>query len=581
MPTSSREDFVNGLLNMMGDAWSLSGAGTIAVDGDVVKPNLAIRAIVAPRIVSQFLNDTGGVKWTGGNLNADVHISGDNVKRVIIEGKFEANEACLERGELILKACGEPFQGEGRVSYDIGRDKARLTLDKLTLGPHQLLRKAQAERSGGQWLANVQSTDLPWPWLAQRLQLKLPDGGGGTMAFDATIIGEEIGATLKANKATLPSQVGAQGTLTGTVRFAADALTIAGDIALTEPRIINGHIEGEIAKPLSEEPETELTITAADVDGRAKWPTAVRRSQGNANLDDVNAWLSQIPEPEIPGIGIVTLKLPRMRVGDKDEDLVDGEGLLTWAPLTRRLDLQVARQGKLVGLLRMTGNRTDPIEPLLIEAAFAARNLPIPLIASWLGQPGLFADGLGSVRGRIKTRWGLPLRYLKGNIDLAAKEVKLGTSDVGAKFMFQAGLPDIAELLTGGGEALTANEIRFVARFQQGDLNVRTLYLTSPLVDLFGSGRLDLADGSLNGDVVIRPLQQSASAISKVPLLGYLVAGREATLLELTWRISGHVERPSLSKAPELDTGKGLLGAMRRFNELPGLLLDLARDDDE
>ena len=69
------------LNDLMGDAWSLSGAGTIAVDGDVVKPNLAIRAIVAPRIVSQFLNDTGGVKWTGGNLNADVHISGDNVKR--------------------------------------------------------------------------------------------------------------------------------------------------------------------------------------------------------------------------------------------------------------------------------------------------------------------------------------------------------------------------------------------------------------------------------------------------------------------------------------------------------------------
>jgi len=89
------------------------------------------------------------------------------------------------------------------------------------------------------------------------------------------------------------------------------------------------------------------------------------------------------------------------------------------------------------------------------------------------------------------------------------------------------------------GKGLSFNHAAAQILIRRGVASTRDFYLDSEEISLAIEGRADLNDQSLDLHIGVRPLQTVDKILSNVPLAGWLLAGKDRSILTFSFRVKG------------------------------------------
>ena len=112
----------------------------------------------------------------------------------------------------------------------------------------------------------------------------------------------------------------------------------------------------------------------------------------------------------------------------------------------------------------------------------------------------------------------------------------------------------------------------FVIR--KGVLSTANLLMRSPVFNAAAKGTLDLAKSLIKGDFGIQPLVTLDSLVSKIPIVGYILTGKNKTLLVYYFKVEGPLSSPKVTYVPLKHWGNSIVGYVTRIFLTPPRLFE-------
>ena len=158
-----------------------------------------------------------------------------------------------------------------------------------------------------------------------------------------------------------------------------------------------------------------------------------------------------------------------------------------------------------------------------------------------------------------------------GNIRLSMNNGKLRKLNTFAKVfsilnisqLLKFKLPDMA---SGG---MPYSSIKGSISVKDGILSTQDLFISSNAINMSIIGTVNIVKEELNLTVGAQPLQTVDKIVNKIPIVGWLLTGKDKDLLTAYFEAKGKWADPQVSAIPVKSMGKGILNIFIRAFELP------------
>lgn len=124
-------------------------------------------------------------------------------------------------------------------------------------------------------------------------------------------------------------------------------------------------------------------------------------------------------------------------------------------------------------------------------------------------------------------------------------------------------LPDMA---TGG---MPYSSIKGSFSVKEGIVDTRDLFISSNAINISIVGTADIVKEELNLTIGAQPLQTVDKIVNRIPIVGWLLTGKEKDLLTAYFEAKGKWSDTQVSAIPVKSMGKGILNIFIRAFELP------------
>ena len=162
-------------------------------------------------------------------------------------------------------------------------------------------------------------------------------------------------------------------------------------------------------------------------------------------------------------------------------------------------------------------------------------------------------------------------RSAQGNMTLQIKDGTLrrfstlskvfSILNVSQLFKFQ--LPD----MVSGGMPYTSISGNFAVK--EGSLTSQNLFIRSDAINISIIGSADIIKEELNVILGVQPLQTVDKVVNRIPIVGWLLTGKDRDFLTAYFEAKGKWTDPKVSPIQVKSMGKGILNIFRRVFELP------------
>ncbi|MFZ0450907.1 MAG: AsmA-like C-terminal region-containing protein [Desulfatiglandaceae bacterium] len=112
---------------------------------------------------------------------------------------------------------------------------------------------------------------------------------------------------------------------------------------------------------------------------------------------------------------------------------------------------------------------------------------------------------------------------------------------------------------------------------KRGLLNTENLVMKSPVFNAAIRGRLDLTSSKIKADLHVQPLVTMDSLVSKIPIVGYILTGKDKSLLVYYFRVKGPIASPEVIYVPLKHWGNSIMGYVTRAFLTPPRLFEKLR----
>ncbi|MEJ2023607.1 MAG: AsmA-like C-terminal region-containing protein, partial [Deltaproteobacteria bacterium] len=112
----------------------------------------------------------------------------------------------------------------------------------------------------------------------------------------------------------------------------------------------------------------------------------------------------------------------------------------------------------------------------------------------------------------------------------------------------------------------------FVIR--NGTLFTENLLMRSPVINGAGKGSIDFSTKQTRADLGVQPLVALDSMVSKIPIVGYILTGKDKTLLVYYFKVEGPLSSPEVTYIPLKQWGNSLMGYITRIFLTPPRLFE-------
>ena len=128
-------------------------------------------------------------------------------------------------------------------------------------------------------------------------------------------------------------------------------------------------------------------------------------------------------------------------------------------------------------------------------------------------------------------------------------------------------LPD---MVSGG---MPFNDITGNFSIKDGIVSTTDLYLDSDAINISAVGRYNLYRDELDATIGVKPLQTVDKVVSHIPIVGWILTGKDKSLVTAYFEAKGKLDNPEVKAIPVKGMAKGVFNIFRRIFELPGRLV--------
>lgn len=133
-------------------------------------------------------------------------------------------------------------------------------------------------------------------------------------------------------------------------------------------------------------------------------------------------------------------------------------------------------------------------------------------------------------------------------------------------------LPDMAR------EGMPFNRLTTTFSLNRGILSTNDLFVDSNAMNLSLVGDIDLVGEKMDLILGVKPLRTVDKIVSRIPLAGWLLTGKEKALITAHFEIRGKAEDPEVTPIPVTSISEQVLGIFKRTLGLPGkVITDVGR----
>lgn len=158
-----------------------------------------------------------------------------------------------------------------------------------------------------------------------------------------------------------------------------------------------------------------------------------------------------------------------------------------------------------------------------------------------------------------------------GNVKLQMKSGKLRKFNTLSKVfsilnvsqLLKFRLPD---MVSGG---MPYNSIAGSISIKDGSISSKDLFISSDAINISVVGSADIVKEELNFTLGVQPLQTVDKIVNRIPVVGWLLTGKEKDFLTAYFEAKGKWSDPQVTAIPVKSMSKGLFNIFRRVFELP------------
>jgi len=296
-----------------------------------------------------------------------------------------------------------------------------------------------------------------------------------------------------------------------------------------------------------------LTDGLATVDARLRGPLKAPDLEGRLEAMGGQFTLGRIGTPFREVQGTAEIRGNQIRLSDLRGRLADGNV---------RGAAEIGRQGEDWSLRVSFQEDEGRIEQILAGLLQGKGDMTGGL---WLG-------GYLASRGRADEGFW---QNLEGDLKLDMRDGRIGRNTIAARIL---ALTNIFQLLdsksldlTGGG--MPYQRLRADIKIQAGVAKTENLLLESRAMKVTAHGQVNLVDETVDLDVAVKPLQTLDTLVAKIPIAGWLLGGKQQSLLVAYYKVTGPLGDPEIAPQPLQNLGRNLFGIFRRLLEIPESIL--------
>ncbi len=199
-------------------------------------------------------------------------------------------------------------------------------------------------------------------------------------------------------------------------------------------------------------------------------------------------------------------------------------------------------------LVKALGMKTQEVKGTLsIQGELTAKGVTIPDIKR---------SALGSAKLRIE----------EGSLSRLATLSKI-FSILNLSQLLKFQLPD---MVSGG---MPFNEITGNFSIKDGILSTNDLYIDSDAINISAVGSMNLSSEEIDATIGVKPLQTIDKVVSRIPIVGWILTGKDKSLVTAYFEAKGNVGDPVVKAIPVKGMTKGVLNIFRRIFELPARMI--------
>jgi uncharacterized protein YhdP len=132
--------------------------------------------------------------------------------------------------------------------------------------------------------------------------------------------------------------------------------------------------------------------------------------------------------------------------------------------------------------------------------------------------------------------------------------------------LFKFQLPD---MVSGG---MPYNRITATLSVKDGVISSDDLYVASDAINISMVGKINLVKGELDATIGVKPLQTVDKVLSHIPIVGWILTGKNRSFLTAYFEAKGKLEDPTVTAVPVQSMAKGVFNIFKRVFQLPAKL---------
>lgn len=233
------------------------------------------------------------------------------------------------------------------------------------------------------------------------------------------------------------------------------------------------------------------------------------------------------------------------------------------------------------GVLTSHGRiRGEPAPGITLSNHVRLTAQPLPELLDELGiEEGPFLEGTLNMAAYLnlqgRTTQDL-LPSLSGNVEVVIQRGVLRKSSVFSRVLEMMSLE---KLLKGKPTGLPEGGFYFEQMkgfgvIDDGVLATENFTMSSPIYNAVAAGEADLNEQTVHFTLGIRPLETLDAIMSRIPILGYALTGRDRSFLTYYFEVTGPMKDPVTRHVPFRHLGGGVAGVLKRLFLSPLRLYD-------
>lgn len=213
-----------------------------------------------------------------------------------------------------------------------------------------------------------------------------------------------------------------------------------------------------------------------------------------------------------------------------------------------------------------------PSNPKLFDGSFTLSGLDINTMLTGFGAKKEYLTGTLNGEVNISGKRGVKpaTAGLNGAASLRAEKGRMWKFPVLADIFSIVNVFSIDELFRKG---LPYKTITGDFTIKDGVVSTEALAMESDSLRMSAVGDLDIPGTKIDIVVALHPFVTIDKIISKIPIAGWLITGKEKSTVSMYFGVRGALKDPSVRPMPIEGIGKGVLGILERLIETPGEIL--------